>query len=151
MSTSSFTLPEELEGGRKPKADARAKQFGTDLLYADDLVVGQNGDYVELEGIDALRQAIFNRLITRPGTYVFVPEYGVGIESYLKRKQTPAIINELREAIRSNLLRDSRIDSVLQVVTEPIAGEINGLKIGISIRASGKALRFRPFEFTREA
>ena len=123
------------------------KLFGTDILFENDYALSSAGDFVLLSGIPNLRAAIYRRLFTRPGEYKFVPEYGVGIQSYVKRRRTPSVLRELKARIEEQLLRESRIDEVLKVSIERIA---NGIKINIAIRAAGRALRFTPFLFSEE-
>ena len=123
------------------------KQYGTDLFFDEDYLITNKGDYQLLHGIANLRQAIYHRLITKPGEYKFVPEYGVGITTYVKRKRTTNNLDRLKNAITDNLLRDSRIRDIPKITVEYIQ---DGVKIGIVLDIAGRALRFRPFEFTED-
>lgn len=121
--------------------------FGTDIYFENDFVVTSAGDYLLRSGIANLKAAIYRRLITRPGEYKFVPEYGVGIRDYVKKRSNAATIDSLRTAITEQLLRERRIDSVERVALDVTPDAIN---VGIVIKAAGRALRFRPFQFTEE-
>jgi len=48
-----------------------------------DTVINSSGDFRELKGIDAIVNGITQILMTEKGTYLFNPEYGVGLQKYL--------------------------------------------------------------------
>lgn len=121
------------------------RKLGTDLYFEGDYNVTPAGDYLVLKGLENLRAAIYRRLLTRPGEYVFVPEYGVGVQSFVKRRKTLANIDQLKTAIRDNLLRDRRIQAIEDIVVQDTD---NQLILTLTVRAEGRALRFRPFIFT---
>ena len=110
-------------------------------------MVGTDGDYVLLSGLNNLRAAIYRRLITRPGEYKFVPDYGVGVPSYVKKRANSTTVDQLRVAITEQLLRETRIEEIVDVAIE-VDGD--SIKIGLIVRAAGRALRFRPFVFSEE-
>lgn len=125
------------------------RRLGADILFTfeEELPVGANADYILVKGLENLRRAILRRLLTRPGDYAFVPEYGVGIPSFLKKRRTQTTIKQLEADIRENLLRESRIEEVTDVAVENIP---DGIKVNVQVRASGRNLRFRPFTFSQE-
>lgn len=95
----------------------------------------QSGDVLLIEGREALRQAVIRRIITDPGEWSTLPEYGIGASRYVRGKANAATIDELKARIRTQLLRDPRIYSVDQVATEVSDG---GLKIFIRITPKGE-------------
>lgn len=118
--------------------------FGTDIYFRNDYEITSAGDFLLVNGLTNLREAIYRRLITRPGEYKFVPEYGIGINSYIKRRADVETLDQLRTALTEQLLRERRIDAVEHVAIERIE---DGIKVGLIIRAAGRALQFRPFTF----
>ncbi len=121
--------------------------FGTDIYFRNDYEITSAGDFLTVNGLTNLREAIYRRLITRPGEYKFVPDYGIGINSFIKRRANLETLDQLRTAITEQLLRERRIDAVEHVGIERTDG---GLNVGLIIRAAGRALRFRPFTFAED-
>jgi len=91
-------------------------RFGTDLRLSETedeiLQVTASGDIPSQSGRENLRSAIRRRILTAPGELVHRPEYGCGLLLYLERPLTPAVRSQLANAIRSNILRDSRVRDV---------------------------------------
>lgn len=128
--------------------DAEIKKlFGTDIYFENDYIITDKGDFQLLKGVANLRQSIYHRLITRPGEYKFVPEYGVGITTYTKAKRTNSNLDRLKNAIRANLIRDPRLTNVPKINIEYIP---DGIKVAIAVDVAGKTLLFRPYSFTSE-
>ncbi len=142
----SWTLPEPSIASQDIgiALDEKRTQLGKDIFFDGDFHVAAHGDYTLLEGEEALRQAIYRRLLTRPGEYRARPEYGVGVLSFVKKRKTTATLSELRQKIIDQLSIDTRIASVPEVVVE---GFDDGIKIAIVVEISGKTLRFAPFDF----
>jgi phage baseplate assembly protein W len=149
MSTYSWTLPATAPSSATVAEQDRAQQslFGTDIKFEGDYEINSAGDYILVYGLDALRAAIYRRLITRPGEYTFVPEYGVGLQTYVKQKMTTSVIDELKGKIRANLLRDPRILEIKEIAVEKGNDTI---KLGLKIVALGRALYYLPFQFSTE-
>jgi len=145
MATFSYTLT--ALGANQAPGTAQGQEellLGKDILFDGDYHVGPTGDWVLLSGLDALRQAIYRRLMVRPGEYRVRPEYGVGVMDFVKKRRLPTTVDELRQRIVDQLSLDERIDEVLDVVVENIQ---DGLQVGVVIRAAGKSLKFEPFDF----
>ena len=130
----------------RPSADERARQLGKDVVFDGDFHVFPDGDWTLVTGLEAVRQAIYHRLITRPGEYKARPEYGVGVQDFVKEEKTSAKVEELKTRIRTQLLQDRRIEGV-EVAVEVLESAV---KVAVSVRVKGTALTFRPFLFTEE-
>lgn len=125
--------------------------YGYDIYFHGDLLVTAGGDYARVGGKDNLRAAIYRRLITRPGEFRFRPDYGVGVQTFVKKTMSQANLDALRQRIVDQLSQDRRIDSV-EATMEPVS--INGktaLKIYVQIKAGGETRKFEPFTFAEDA
>jgi len=121
------------------------RKLGTDIFFAGYYVISPSGDYATISGIANLIQSIYRRLLTIPGEYAHIPEYGVGVPNYVKRKMTRPVLGDLKRSIIDNLLRDPRIQTIDGIDIEQ---GTNNIQIGIRLTAEGQALRFRPFNFS---
>lgn len=130
----------------RPGEDERARLLGKDIFFDGDFHVAPDGDWLLVAGLEAMRQAVYHRLITRPGEFKYRPEYGVGCQDYVKEEKTPARISELQTRIRAQLLRDRRIESVAVAIEELESA----LKVSVGVTVNGQALTFRPFLFTED-
>jgi phage baseplate assembly protein W len=54
----------------------------TDIAFVGGYVRTQSGDLDRITGLANLKNALYHRLVTTPGTLVHRPEYGVGILNY---------------------------------------------------------------------
>jgi phage baseplate assembly protein W len=101
-----------------------------------DRVVTPGGDWKLTSGDEALRQSLIRRLLTDPGEWVTVPDYGVGARRFVKAKLTQSSRDELKSRIRAQFLRDPRVEKISQVVIEGTEGM---LRILVSVQSRLRA------------
>lgn len=129
-------------------ADQVANFYGEDIWYdmasADpqtgkaDYVVTAAGDWALATGLDALRQALLRRLITSPGEWATLPDFGVGAPQYVKAPRTAANVAELEGRIRSQFMQDDRVQSVSTVdITDTTNEDGSVTTITVLIVAAG--------------
>lgn len=58
------------------------ESYKRDLRFDNDLGVTQRGDLEQVDGLENLRQAIYNRILTTRGGIAHRPSYGVGLGQY---------------------------------------------------------------------
>lgn len=118
--------------------------FGVDLLFADDLQVTASGDYATVDGLAALRQAIFIRLITTPGEYAPHPDFGCGLSVFVKKRASKADRDAMRQKIIEQLTQEPRIQRVDDVTVESLtSNNLPGVMISVRVTALGKENTFR--------
>lgn len=145
MSGYSWTLPGVTTGAQGVGGDDRERQY--DHLWGRDIWLDANGsaelevtpagDYLLASGARALRQAIIRRIITDPGEWATLPDYGVGARAFVKARRTRTAMDELIERIRGQLLQDPRVDEVAAVLIDDETPD--QLKIGVYVLAKGRA------------
>lgn len=115
--------------------------FGVDLLFTTgDLQVTGAGDYATVDGLPALRQAIYIRLITSPGEYALYPTFGCGLREFVKKKATKSEQDRLRQRIIEQLSQEERVSKVDEVVLEVVS---SGVKVRIRVTAvSQQSIQF---------
>lgn len=122
--------------------------LGKDIFFDGDLHVSPARDFVLVEGVEAMRQSIYRRLLTKPGEYKARPNYGVGVQLYVKRRRTSSTLSELKARIIDQLSLDRRIDEVVAISIEHIT---DGVQVALKVRVAGRTLKFRPFDFTEQS
>ena len=122
-------------------ATPREKLLGKDIwfdlrqgLLRADYSVTPSGDWLAVSGEKALRQALLRRLLTSPGEWAFLPDYGVGARDFVKSRNDRPTRDRLAERIRSQFLRDPRVDAVESVAIE-IQPEL--VRIAVRVRPKG--------------
>lgn len=125
-------------------AEQKAILLGKDIFFNGDYDVNPAGDYVTISGFDAIREAIYRRLITRPGEYKLRPEYGVGILDFVKKRRTQSNFDVIRQRVVDQLSLETRIDEVTLV---QVTGIEDGITIVVVVRVAGESLKFKPFDF----
>lgn len=134
------TLPAEAQ------SDQIARLFGRDIWFDVsashvNTIVTAAGDWATVEGYEALRQSLIRRLITNPGEWRTLPEFGVGARQYVKQRDTRSTRDELAERIRAQFMRDDRVEAVAQIVMESLGNGEPGLRVAIRVVPRG---RLRP-------
>jgi len=95
--------------------------FLIDIEFTRGIKAAPNGDIQLIKGQENLKQALFNCLITVPGTLAHRPTYGVGVKRWqndiasISRQQALAI------EIKRQFEKDQRVEKVtsVQILLDP--------------------------------
>jgi phage baseplate assembly protein W len=125
------------------RADQHARMWGRDIwldvndgAHAD-TVTNAAGDLVLVTGREALRQWCIRCIVTTPGEYALLPNFGCGAREYIKERNTQAKRDELAERIRVQLPQNPRVLRVVQVVIEPM-DDAEGIMINVQVDPRAK-------------
>lgn len=148
----SYTLPAPTPIVVAPGTDPGTRDlFGYDIAFREDFLLTPGGDYMRLGGKDNLKAAIYRRLITRPGEFRFRPSYGVGVGNYVKKNPTSAVLDQLKQRIKEQLLQDPRISGAEVDVQSTTIYTTPVLKVYVKVTAGGNPVSFDPFVFKEAA
>ena len=89
--------------------DLENPQFELPDRIAGTLRVDDSGDYVNQSGVPFLRKLIIRRLMTTPGGFFHLPDYGIGIR--LKEPLPGGDLVKLRTEIQRQVLLEPEFDS----------------------------------------
>ena len=89
--------------------DLENPQYEQPDRVAGTLRVDSSGDYVDHTGVPFLRKLIIRRLMTTPGGFFHLPNYGVGIR--LKEPLPTGDLVKLRTEIQQQVLKEPEFDS----------------------------------------
>lgn len=119
-----------------------------DLAHKGDLLAAPNGDIQTISGLNNIKEALFRRLVTQPGSLVHRPNYGVGIKDF---KNAPnSLPNQQRLALRvkEQFELDARVTEVvgLKVTVDDDTPEKIIIFVRINIEGFGETeMDFIPF------
>lgn len=109
------------------------------IYYPKDLengVISPNGDFEELEGINAIIKNVYRILLTPQKSYVFDPEFGVGLHKYIFELNDDKTVDDLRSHIKTQLARyESR--AVIKTNITPLSDK-KGYKVDLLISYNGE-------------
>lgn len=126
------------------------ESFKRDLRYNGDFTLTLGGDLAQVSGLDNLKQAIFNRLVTVPGTLLHRPGYGVGLKDFLNAPKVLSVQREIFNRIVDQFANDERIDEVTSFGTDDTdSPDQFTIRMGVRARGFGPLqLDFGPFQRT---
>lgn len=108
-----------------------------DIAHKADYLVSPSGDLDSLTGLDNVKNALFHRLVTQPGSLVHRPTYGVGIKSFQNAPNTIETQRRIALRIKEQFEQDPRVEEVLGVRVE--SGDLTpeNIKIIVRVKLSG--------------
>lgn len=89
--------------------------YKRDLAFASDFVVSAAGDLETATGLENLKDALFRRLVTTPGSLIHRPNYGVGIKAFQNSINSVETQRQIAGRIQEQYERDPRVEKVLGV------------------------------------
>lgn len=122
--------------------------FLRDLAFKNDMAPAANGDLQQVEGVNNIRQALFNRLVTYPGSIIHRPDYGVGIKDFQNSINNFANQRNLALRIEEQFKRDIRVLDVLNIRFNVPDDKPERLEIYVKVNLIGlgeQDLQFVPF------
>ena len=105
------------------------------LSWGSDLVVGPTGDLAFTTGSQLGQQRVIRRLLTNEGGYIWQPNYGAGLGSFVG---SPINVAHLRAVIRGQIFSEPTVSSTREPIikiNQSNAG--NGDTVHASIEYSG--------------
>jgi len=109
---------------------------GTDLIGGT-LLVSSSGDYEEESGEDLVRKLILRRLISSPGDFFHLPDYGIGLR--LKEPTPAGDVVKLKAAVEQQALKEPEVDSASATVIQSANGTLS-IQMSVILKQSGQQL-----------
>lgn len=123
--------------------------MGRDIAFkGGGMSVSPTGDIALVEGLENLKQAIFNRMITVPGALKHRPDYGVGVPLYLGAISSLSKQQELAARIKEQCELDPRVDEITGVALDYTDEHPEQVKIIVRVKPTGyeeTAMTFQGF------
>lgn len=120
----------------------------TDIAHISDLRRAASGDLDKISGLSNVKNALFHRLMTVPGSLVHRPNYGVGIKNYQNAPNSISIYQELALRIKEQFEEDPRVTAVTGVRVESEDLDPSRITVTVRVTIAGydeEELKFTPF------
>lgn len=104
-----------------------------DLEFEGDFVKSASNGLQTITGLANLKQRLFARLITVPGTLVHRPNFGVGLKKYQNNISTFSQQNALANKIQEQFLLDPGVQDVVGISFDNTDNEPSLVVIQVSV------------------
>ena len=102
------------------------------------LQIGADGDYTLQQGAALVRKLIIRRLITRPGEFYHLPDYGLGLRV---KEPVPGSIITLRGEIERQVELEPEVESALAKVSFSPTNNILTIQLQVVLKATGESFQ----------
>jgi phage baseplate assembly protein W len=120
----------------------------TDIAHNEDYVLSVQGGWDRISGLANLKQALFHRLITSPGSLAHRPNYGVGIKDFQNSPSGLEAQRRLANRIKEQFEQDPRVESVtgVRVDVDDLTPELTSIVVRVKpIGYDESQVTFIPF------
>ena len=112
-----------------------------DIRFNGDIVPTTGGDIETVTGLNNLRQAIFNRLVTTPGSYAYRPNYGIGIKRFKNIVGNLPVQEQIMLQMQDQFADEPRIESLESLSFERDNEDPSKTVVKLSVRATGEVVQ----------
>lgn len=122
--------------------------LGKSIAHVGALMATSRGDLATIEGLANLKNALFHRLVTVPGTLVHRPTYGVGIKNYQNAPNSFSMQQALAAKIKEQFEQDPRVEEVTSVAIQADDDNPQMVVVAVSVKPIGYSevsMTFKPF------
>mgnify|MGYP000131302646 CR=1 FL=1 len=118
--------------------DLANNQLPTSDSFAGTLTLTGGGDYQLVSGVDLVKKLIIRRLITRPGDFFHLPDYGVGLR--MKEPVPASDLPKLKKAIETQVLREPEVDSCTVGLTQDLSNNVLRVRVAAVLKKTGESI-----------
>jgi phage baseplate assembly protein W len=101
------------------------------LVWGTDLAIGPTGDLALVTGAQAGQQRVLRRLLTNSGDYIWQPNYGAGLASFIG---SPGSESQISAAIRAQIFLEPTVATIPEPtidITANLSGQFNTVLVDI--------------------
>jgi len=108
-----------------------------DPLALGVIPIDASGDYAFDQGITQLKKRIFRRLLTVPGKFPAIPNYGIGVPSYGKKLSVEGVRQEIIQEAEKQIRQEPDVAEVkITALTSPENPAITIFRIRVRVAGS---------------
>jgi phage baseplate assembly protein W len=119
-----------------------------DIVHISDLKLSSKGDIDTISGLENVKNALFHRLVTLPGSLAHRPGYGVGISRFQNAVASLSVQREIAGRIQEQFEEDPRVEGVksVKVIVDDKRPDLVTFIVKVKIRGYGETeAKFIPF------
>lgn len=110
-----LTFESRLAAQKRSVRDVANAQVPGFAIFAGTLQIDAGGDYQTVTGTELTKKLIIRRLITKPGDFFHLPEYGIGLRA--KEPIPTSDLPKLKKAIEDQCLRETEVQAAQCTLT----------------------------------
>lgn len=121
----------------------------TDIAHKSDLVLTAKGGFDTISGLANVKEALFRRLLTVPGTLIHRPNYGVGIKLFQNKLPDMETKRTIVSRIQDQFEQDVRVEKVVgvSITNEDKTPDLVRINVRVKLVGYGEqTFGFSPFE-----
>ena len=107
-------------------------------VFAGTLQIGGDGDYKTVTGTELTRKLVIRRLITRPGDFFHLPNYGIGLR--MKEPLPTSDLPKLKKAIEQQCLQEQEVQAAKATLTLDPANNTLIVRVQVQEKQSGQQI-----------
>ncbi len=108
-----------------------------DIAFKSDFVETATGDLDVISGLDNLKEALFRRLVTTPGSVIHRPEYGCNLKAYQGSLNNLENKRRLAQTIKEQFESDTRVEQVTGVSFKSDDNKPDMIEINVKVSVRG--------------
>ena len=108
-----------------------------DIAFKSDFVETASGDLDVISGLDNLKEALFRRLVTTPGSVIHRPEYGVNLKAYQGSLNNLENQRRLAQTIKEQFESDTRVEQVTGVSFNVADNKPDMIQVNVKVSVRG--------------
>lgn len=114
----------------------------TDLAFKNDFVSTPSGGIDVISGLDNIKEALFRRLVTTPGSVIHRPEYGCNLKSFQGAINNLENQRKMAQTIKEQFEQDDRVEEVTGVsfTVDDNKPDIIKVNVKVSIKGYGETV-----------
>lgn len=105
--------------------------------------IGPDGDYAFDEGITNLKKRVWRRLITTPGSFTFMPSYGVGVTTYLKKLNLASTRQQIATLAQNQISQEPDVERcIVSFTTDPKYPNLVYVNVLVKAKIQSQSIKF---------
>lgn len=108
-----------------------------DIAFKSDFIATASGDLEVISGLDNLKEALFRRLITTPGSVIHRNDYGCNLKAFQGSLNNLENRRRLAQTIKEQFETDTRVEQVTGVSFDVNDNKPDMIQVNVKVSVRG--------------